>query len=352
MLYFVRPCRSSVASRSRTASVLTASGSSSRSPVGASVARVEVSSAQPCSRSSGTGPAHDRSVYAACARAASSARRSSTPVATGSAQLALHLRERERLAAGRGEAPARTRPSPSDPASYGQDARPVSTRRPRARASSSSVREQRRADAARAGARAARGPSSSASSRLSSSGVRIQPAPTVSPSTTADQPPDQRGDPRSCISGPQLLELPRRGRRRRARAARRRRRRGARRRRRASSTGSSSRISQVAHRDARHPALVPDRAVGLVDLAVGAVDQEPVEAAGEPAVVGDREHRAVEGLEARPPAPRRSARRGCRWARRAAAGSRRSAPAAGSGSAPAGRRESDSKVCSPACASS
>ena len=37
--------------------------------------------------------------------------------------------------------------------------------------------------------------------------------------------------------------------------------------------------------------------VGLVDRAVRAVDQEPVEAAGEPAVVGHREHRALEGLE-------------------------------------------------------
>ena len=46
------------------------------------------------------------------------------------------------------------------------------------------------------------------------------------------------------------------------------------------------------------PSLVPDRAVGLVDAAVRAVDQEPVEAAGEPPVVRHRDHRALEGLQA------------------------------------------------------
>ena len=45
------------------------------------------------------------------------------------------------------------------------------------------------------------------------------------------------------------------------------------------------------------PALVPHRTVGLVDLAVGAVDEEPVEPAREPAVVGHREHGSLERLE-------------------------------------------------------
>ena len=43
------------------------------------------------------------------------------------------------------------------------------------------------------------------------------------------------------------------------------------------------------------PLLVPDRLVGLVDRAVGSEDQEPVEAAGEPPVVGHRQDRALEG---------------------------------------------------------
>ena len=43
-----------------------------------------------------------------------------------------------------------------------------------------------------------------------------------------------------------------------------------------------------------HPALVPDRLVGLVDPAVGAEHEEPVEPAGEPPVVGHRDDRAVE----------------------------------------------------------
>lgn len=64
--------------------MLTASGSSSSSPVGASVARLDVISAQPCSRSSGTGPDHERSVYAGWARAASSASRCSSPSSIGS----------------------------------------------------------------------------------------------------------------------------------------------------------------------------------------------------------------------------------------------------------------------------
>src|SRR6478609_4153772 len=45
------------------------------------------------------------------------------------------------------------------------------------------------------------------------------------------------------------------------------------------------------------PTLVPDRAVGLVDRAVGAVDEVAVEVTGEPAVVGDREHGALEAIE-------------------------------------------------------
>ena len=94
------------------------------------------------------------------------------------------------------------------------------------------------------------------------------------------------------------------------------------------------------------PSLVPDRPVGLVDLAVGAVDQEPVEAAGEPAVVGDRDDRARRRPRGPPRAPRPTARRGCRSARRAAAAWPRTAPAAGSGSGPAGRRRATRSVCS------
>src|SRR3954454_19697335 len=57
------------------------------------------------------------------------------------------------------------------------------------------------------------------------------------------------------------------------------------------------RSSSAASAGALHPALVPDRPLGLVDRAVRAVDQEPVEATREPAVVGDRDHRALERLE-------------------------------------------------------
>src|SRR6188472_60733 len=39
-----------------------------------------------------------------------------------------------------------------------------------------------------------------------------------------------------------------------------------------------------------YAAFVPHRTVGLVDRSVRAVDEEAVEAAGEPAVVGHREH--------------------------------------------------------------
>src|SRR6516164_6322563 len=46
------------------------------------------------------------------------------------------------------------------------------------------------------------------------------------------------------------------------------------------------------------PCLVPYRLGGLADLAVGAEDQEPVEGAREPAIVGDREDRALVGLKA------------------------------------------------------
>ena len=85
------------------------------------------------------------------------------------------------------------------------------------------------------------------------------------------------------------------------------------------------------------PSLVPHRAVGLVDRAVGAVHQVPVEAAREPAVVGDRERPCRRTPPGPPRAPRPTPRRGCRSARRAAAAWRRTARAAGSGSAPADR---------------
>src|SRR5215470_12401883 len=45
--------------------------------------------------------------------------------------------------------------------------------------------------------------------------------------------------------------------------------------------------------------LVPDRAVRLVDVPVRAEHQEPVERACEPAVVGDRQHGALERLQPR-----------------------------------------------------
>ena len=101
-----------------------------------------------------------------------------------------------------------------------------------------------------------------------------------------------------------------------------------------------------------HPPLVPDRAVGLVDRAVGAVDQEPVEAAREPAVVGDREHGALERLQARPPAPPPTA-----TSRLSVGSSSSSRVAPDSSSSRIWKRacwppESDSKRCSAACASS
>ena len=48
---------------------------------------------------------------------------------------------------------------------------------------------------------------------------------------------------------------------------------------------------------ALHPRLVPDRLCRLIDAAVGAEDQEPVEAAREPPVVSDGEHRPFERIE-------------------------------------------------------
>jgi hypothetical protein len=49
---------------------------------------------------------------------------------------------------------------------------------------------------------------------------------------------------------------------------------------------------------ALHPRLVPHRCHRLIDAAVGTEDQEPVEAAREPAVVGGRDHGALEEIEA------------------------------------------------------
>ena len=73
------------------------------------------------------------------------------------------------------------------------------------------------------------------------------------------------------------------------------------------------------------------------DRAVGAEHDEAVEAAQEPAVVGDGDDGAGELRPGRPRAPRPTRGRGCRSARRAAAAWRPTARAAGSGSAPAGR---------------
>src|SRR5579863_2964499 len=49
---------------------------------------------------------------------------------------------------------------------------------------------------------------------------------------------------------------------------------------------------------APNPGLVPDRLRGLAGDAVGAEDEEAVEGAGEPAVVGDGEDGALVGLQA------------------------------------------------------
>ena len=46
-----------------------------------------------------------------------------------------------------------------------------------------------------------------------------------------------------------------------------------------------------------HPLLVPDRGLGFIDLAVGTEHQEAVEAAGEPAVVGDGENGSFERFD-------------------------------------------------------
>ena len=100
--------------------------------------------------------------------------------------------------------------------------------------------------------------------------------------------------------------------------------------------------------DAVDATLVPDRLGRLVDPAVGAEDQEPVERPREPAVVGDRQHGAVEAVQARPRAPRRWPGRGCPSARRAAAAWPRPARAAGSGTAPAGRRRACRRSARPA----
>ena len=113
----------------------------------------------------------------------------------------------------------------------------------------------------------------------------------------------------------------------------------------------SERPRQVSGR-AGHPALVPDRLVGLVHRAVGAEDQEPVEAAREPAVVGDREHGALEPRPGRPPAPRPTA-----TSRLSVGSSSSSSVAPDSSSSRIWSRacwppDSDSNRCSAACASS
>ena len=87
----------------------------------------------------------------------------------------------------------------------------------------------------------------------------------------------------------------------------------------------------------RDPALVPHRLGRLVDAAVGAEDQEAVEAAGEPPVVRHRERPCRRRPRAPPPAPRRCRGRGCRSARRAAASCSPPARAAAPAGAPAGR---------------
>ena len=58
----LRPCLNARASASRTTAGSGVSGSRSISPVGASVISAEVTSAQPCRSSSGTGPVQDRNV--------------------------------------------------------------------------------------------------------------------------------------------------------------------------------------------------------------------------------------------------------------------------------------------------
>ena len=45
--------------------------------------------------------------------------------------------------------------------------------------------------------------------------------------------------------------------------------------------------------------FVPDRLIRLVHRTVRTEDQKAVEASGEPAVVGDRDHGALEGVQAR-----------------------------------------------------
>ena len=102
----------------------------------------------------------------------------------------------------------------------------------------------------------------------------------------------------------------------------------------------------------RSAAPLPDRFRGLHDLAVAAEQHEAVERTGEPAVVGHRDHRAVEARAAPPPAPRRWPGRGCPSARRAAAASRRTAPAAAPGTGPAARRRGCRSAGRPAPASS
>ena len=177
VLYFVRPCRANVASRSRTASVLTASGSSSRSPVGASVVSVEVSRPSPCSRSSGTGPDPRAQRVRRVGERGLVRQPCQHGVVDRQRELALHLRQRQVEAAARARTADPARPAPSGPASHVQPTSPVRTVRPRA----PRLRPRRgRAAPCRsraAGGRGATWTSSSASSRLSSSGVRIQPAP-------------------------------------------------------------------------------------------------------------------------------------------------------------------------------
>ncbi len=69
---------------------------------------------------------------------------------------------------------------------------------------------------------------------------------------------------------------------------------------------------------------------------------------GEPAVVGDGEDRPLEGLQPPPGGPRRTPGPGCRWARPGAARWLPAAPAAGSGSGPAGRRRAGRRAARPA----
>ena len=114
-----RPCFSTSASSARIASTSSALASRSMSPIGASVIRVALSAAQPSTRSSGTGPVNERSVYPAWWAAASAASSSSRSRRRRAARAAAVRRPAPARSRGAGPRPSSAEPAPSAPSVVG-----------------------------------------------------------------------------------------------------------------------------------------------------------------------------------------------------------------------------------------